>query len=92
MIIRYAIANVSPHAIAQAMQSRGLGGSVYQGYGFGKWGIEPTCFVEVATDHKSESDIAVMQLLWKSGEECAYRTIDNAEPELLHWDGCVTDV
>jgi len=92
MIIRYAIANVSPHIIAEAVQARGLSGSVSQGLRFGKWGIEPTSFVEVTTDSKLNADIVVMRLLQDHGEECAYRTIDNAEPELLYWDGCVEDV
>jgi len=92
MIVRYAIANVSPHTIAEAMQARGLSGSVSQGLGFGKWGIEPTCFVEVAGDSKLDADSAVMHVLWQSREECAYRTIDGDDPCLLYADGSVKDV
>jgi hypothetical protein len=87
MVLRYAVANVEPGAVAKAGQVAGLAGSVSAGFGFGAWGVEPTTFLEVATADAEAVDQFVICLLREHGEQAAYRTVDGAKPCLLWNDG-----
>lgn len=91
MIIRYGIANVTPEEVARAGQEYWLSGSVTSGYGFGKWGVEPTTFLEFSTGDSYATDTFVMNLLKSHGENSAYRVLDNVAT-LLHSTGEITSI
>lgn len=85
MIIKYAIANVVPITLAHMAQDSGLDGSVYGGFGFGAWGIEPTVFIEFATTNGLDKyDEFVQKVLWKHRERCAFRIIDGKDAALVY--------
>lgn len=87
MIIKYAIANVKIGDIALMAQDSGLDGSVYQGYGFGAWGVEPTAFIEMAVEDSAHVDHFIRAVLFRFSEKCAYRTVDGKDAGLLYVDG-----
>jgi len=92
MVVKYAIANVTPADIALMGQEHGLSGSVSNGFRFGKWDVEPTSFLELAVNDPAEADKFVCGLLFKGQEEAAYRTIDGLDAKLLHVTGLLEEV
>ena len=89
MIVKYAIANVNISALAHMAQDSGLDGSVYQGYGFGAWGVEPTVFMEFATSDIAKHDEFVRQVLAMYKETCALRIIDGKDAGLVYMSSIV---
>jgi hypothetical protein len=47
MLFRVFTANLSAEQVAQVGQSLGMSGTVFAGFGFGDWGIEPTVVAEI---------------------------------------------
>lgn len=84
MIVKYAIANVDARELAQLAQDNGLDGSIYSGYGFGAWGVEPTVFLEIATNLPALADSFVQSVLVKYHENCALRIVDGHSAGLLY--------
>lgn len=90
MIIKYAIANVVAINLAHMAQDAKLDGSIYSGFGFGAWGIEPTTFVEFATtDNTDKYDEFVRKVLWKHRETAAFRIIDGKDAALVYQSSVV---
>jgi hypothetical protein len=90
MIIKYAIANVKIGDIATMAQDRGLDGSIWSGFGFGAWGVEPTVFIEFATSDIAKHDEFVQKVLFKHRENCAFRIIDGKDGALVYQSSVVT--
>ena len=83
-VVKYAIAGYTPKQVAEVLSTFKHSGSVWAGLGFGEWGIEPTTFLEVATDDVATMDARVIGLLLAHDQEAAYRTVDGKDASLLY--------
>lgn len=88
-VLKYAIAGLDAETLANVGQVSGLSGSVWEGYGFGLWGMEKSVFLEMAVGvtEVDKADSFVQRLLVRHGQEAAYRTIDGDDPMLIFADG-----
>lgn len=94
MILRVAIANVSPRSMAERVQEAGLSATITESIGAGEWGIEPGVVAEFwvrmsGTIGETDNTVPrvkrfVNETLWRLDEESAYVTIDGKEGFLLH--------
>lgn len=89
-VYRLGIANIPAETIIDAFTRAELAGSVWSGFGFGAWGIEPTTFVEVATENGAKVREVAESLMREHGESAVYVTINGAAPMLWWNDGKTT--
>lgn len=92
MLLRYAIAGVDAEALAQLGQVTGLSGSITTGQGFGKWGVEPTVFLDMYVGGYEDMDRAdqfVARTLARHGQESALRVRDGHAASLVKSNGDV---